>query len=250
MTRQILTSLVPSGWRQLRRERMFRRRYGLVATGRTSPRWISPDTKFGRHCRINGPVYVLDSHIGDYSYLESNVRVSYTIMGRFTSVAPSAQVGLASHPIQDNVSLHPAFYRQDPALGYDLVSAQTEHQELQTTRVGNDVWIGAGALVVGGVTIGDGAVVAAGAVVTRDVPPYAVVGGIPAKVLRHRFEEDTVQYLLELRWWDRSEAWWRSHAHLMRDIGSLRDELESEAGTEADADPFTDAYTPTEQRRR
>lgn len=220
---------------------MIRRHYGLVAIGRTSPRWISPATTFGRHCRLNGPVYVLDSHIGDYSYLESHVRVSYTIMGRFTSVAPSAQVGLASHPIQDNVSLHPAFYRHDPALGYDLVSDGVEHEELLTTRVGHDVWIGAGALVVGGVTIGDGAVVAAGAVVTRDVPPYAVVGGVPATVLRQRFDEDTVRYLLELRWWDRSEAWLRRHAHLMGDIGTLRAALEAEADV--------DAATRTEPRR-
>ena len=68
--------------------------------------------------------------------------------------------------------------------------------------VGNDVWIGYEAVILAGVTIGDGAVVAARSVVTRDVPPYTIVGGVPAKPIRKRFDEETVHRLLELRWWD------------------------------------------------
>jgi hypothetical protein len=69
-------------------------------------------------------------------------------------------------------------------------------------HIGNDVWIGGGVIVLQGTTIGDGAVIAAGAVVTRDVAPYAVVAGVPARVLKYRFSPEQVEYLLRLRWWD------------------------------------------------
>jgi len=77
-------------------------------------------------------------------------------------------------------------------------------EELKRTQIGNDVWIGARAIVLDGISIGDGAVIAAGAVVTKDVPPYAIVGGVPAKLIRYRFEDDVIQELLKWKWWDLS----------------------------------------------
>lgn len=216
-----LKRLVPSGVRELARERQDRQRHDLVHLGETTPRWISPTSTFGRNCRVNGRVHVVDSTIGDWSYLEMDTRLMGATIGRFSAVGPGAQIGLPGHPVADNVSMHPAFYQHQPAFNYDLVT-QDLHQDLRPTIVGNDVWIGAAALVLDDVTVHDGAVVGAGAVVTKDVPAYAVVAGVPARVQRYRFDEETIAFLLQLRWWDRSEAWLRRHAPLMQDVESLR----------------------------
>lgn len=85
-------------------------------------------------------------------------------------------------------------------------------------EIGNDVWIGDSVLILDGVKIGDGAVLAAGAVVTADVPPYAIVGGVPAKVIRYRFNEDEIEHLIKLKWWDKSEQWIKENAHLFSNV--------------------------------
>jgi acetyltransferase-like isoleucine patch superfamily enzyme len=220
-----LKHLAPSGLRELRRERTWRNRHGLVDLGETTPRWISPTSKFGRNCRINGRVQVVDSTVGDWSYLEMDVRLMGASIGRFSAIGPGAHVGLPGHPVAGNVSMHPIFYQHRPDWGYDLVAAD-RHDDLQPTVVGSDVWVGAAALILDGVTIGDGAVIGAGAVVTHDVPPYAVVAGTPARVLRTRFDDDTIEWLLELRWWDRSEHWIRRYAPLMGDVDAFRSQVE------------------------
>lgn len=91
-------------------------------------------------------------------------------------------------------------------------------KEGHVVEIGNDVWIGSGALLLPGVHIGDGAIIAAGAVVTKDVEPYAIVGGVPAKIIRKRFNDEQIKYLLELKWWDKPEEWVRSHADYFRNI--------------------------------
>jgi acetyltransferase-like isoleucine patch superfamily enzyme len=216
-----LKRLVPSGLRELYRERELRRRHGLTDLGETTPRWISPSSRFGRNCRVNGRVQIVDSTFGDWSYIEMDARIMGARVGRFTSIGPGAHVGLPGHPVADNVSLHPAFYQHRPRFGYYLVAADV-HGDLQETIVGNDVWIGAAALIRDGVTISDGAVIGAGAVVTRDVPAYAIVAGAPARPLRYRFDPDTIDFLLTLRWWDQPEDWLRAHADELRDIEVFR----------------------------
>ncbi len=89
--------------------------------------------------------------------------------------------------------------------------------------IGNDCWIGENVFYVGGITIGDGAVVLAGAVVTKDVPPYAIVGGVPAKVLKYRYDDDTIQFLLRIKWWNNSIEWLRENWQLMTDIDKLKE---------------------------
>ena len=96
------------------------------------------------------------------------------------------------------------FTERDNPTGFRWTEAH-EEDVLRPVSIGNDVWIGARVIVLGGVTIGNGAVIGAGSVVTRDVPPYAVVAGTPARLIRYRFEEPVIRRLEELRWWDKPE---------------------------------------------
>jgi len=230
--RRVLRLLTPSGVRERQEKRRLQRDFGLLHIGSDEGRRVYASSTFGRNCRINGRIYVDNSTIGDYSYLEADSRILHADIGRFSAVAPQAQVGLAAHPVGRNVSQHPAFFLRRPRLGYDFLDADLQ-ADAQRTRIGNDVWVGASACIRDGITVGDGAVVGAGAVVTKDVPPYAVVGGVPARVLRYRFDEETIEFLLSLRWWDRSETWLREHAPLMSDVDRLREAVLSERSTDS-----------------
>ena len=200
---------------------MLRRRYGLVSLGMSEGYYISNNTTFGVGCRLGGPVYIAGSSIGDYSYVETGCRISAATIGRFCSIAPYALVGLAEHPVEGFVSTHPMFYRHAPGYGYDLLDADA-HTGITPTQLGNDVWVGAGACLKGGVTIGDGAVIGAGAVVTRDVEPYAIYAGVPARLVRYRFDHEIIEFLLRFKWWERDISWLREHKDELQDIDLLR----------------------------
>lgn len=138
-----------------------------------------------------------DTLIGSYSYLTPR-GVAVTV-GRYTSVADSAMLGTTQHPTD---------WLTTSLVGYTNVSfdhlPEAKHYDriFRPVHLGNDVWIGARACVLDGVTVGDGAIVAAGAVVTKDVPPYAIVGGVPAKIIKYRFSSEVIKRLLRLKWWE------------------------------------------------
>lgn len=125
------------------------------------------------------------------------------IIGRFVSIGRNVEIGLAKHPI-DYLSSHPfcvantLFERSE---GYDKIQ-RLPWSFHAPTIIGNDVWIGAKACVISGVTIGNGAIIAAGSVVTKNVPPYAIVGGVPSKIIRYRFSEQQITSLEQLKWWE------------------------------------------------
>lgn len=213
-------SVVPSGLRRHRRHRRLRKLHGFVSLGDDFEHAIH-GASFGRACRLGGPVYVFDSTIGDFTYVEVGCRISCADVGKFCAIAPYSLVGLAAHP-SEMVSTHPLFYRHQPEFGYDFVE-RDRIQELSRTRIGNDVWVGAGVAVKDGITIGDGAIIGAGAVVTTDVPAYAIYGGVPARLIRFRFDEDTIRLLLESRWWDRDLEWLRAHSDDFTDVDRFKE---------------------------
>jgi acetyltransferase-like isoleucine patch superfamily enzyme len=204
-------------------QRRMEREHGVTVTDE-HPRTVLRTT-FGSRCRIRTPIFLIDSDVGDRSYIEAYCRIGSARIGKFTAIAPGCHIGLAEHPASLAASLHPIFYRRDPARGFDF-APHTYREEVTTTTLGNDVWVGAGALIRGGVAVGDGAVIGAGAVVTKDVPPYAVVAGVPARVLRYRFEPDDIAFLQRIRWWDWSEEVLRRHHTAFHDLAALREVVE------------------------
>jgi len=134
---------------------------------------------------------------------------------------------MGQHPVSGFVSIHPAFYSPDNLgnrLDYVSESKFNEFRFLNNQyllKIGNDVWVGQSAMLMEGITIGDGAVVGAGAVVTKDVPPYTIVGGVPAKEIKKRFSEKEIEFLINLRWWDKEEEWIKQYAEFFTDIRVL-----------------------------
>lgn len=135
-------------------------------------------------------------------------------IGSFTSIASGVIVGGARHPMEW-LGMSPVFYK-----GRDSIRKKFTEYELspvERVTVGSDVWIGRNAIVLPGVNIGDGAVVGAGAVVTKTVPPYGIVVGNPAKVIKFRFEENIANFLIESRWWDMKDSEIDCFASMCRD---------------------------------
>lgn len=142
------------------------------------------------------------STIGDYSYLQEYVFVADTTIGKFTAIAAFVRIGPPDHPM-DRISQHrfsyvPEYYWPEETRDHAFFA---ERRNSRCT-IGNDVWIGHNVTVLSSITIGNGAVLAAGAVVTRDVAPYTIVAGVPARPIRRRFPEEIAARLERLAWWD------------------------------------------------
>lgn len=166
--------------------------------------------------RLGDNAWFLNSVMGYASYVSDYSFIKNTLIGRYTCIANEVMTVAGNHPVSF-ASVHPAFYSVAQKPSYVKQSKFDEFHYLNSKKrisveIGNDVWIGARATILEGITVGDGAVVAAGAIVTKDVPPYAIVGGVPAKIIKYRFDEETIQKLLKLKWWEKDQAWIKSHA--------------------------------------
>lgn len=164
---------------------------------------LDRNVEIGEHSHILKDCVINSSSIGKYSYIGPNSIIQHTRIGNYCSIANDVMCGLGSHPLS-RFSTSPIFYRQKNPLNYPLVEDDNSIIEYKSIIIGHDVWVGARAIILDGVKIGTGAVVAAGAVVTHDVAPYSVVGGVPAKTISSRFDTETIDYLLNSEWWEKS----------------------------------------------
>jgi acetyltransferase-like isoleucine patch superfamily enzyme len=148
---------------------------------------------------------LINSALGSHTYVQRGSNIFNTEIGKFCSIASDVTIGPGIHKV-DGISTHPSFYLKNTPLA-KVYSKIDQFEVSKKTVIGNDVWIGEKAIVMDGVKVGTGAIVASGAVVTKDVEPYSIVGGVPAKHIKYRFEQNVRQGLLESKWWNQSEEW-------------------------------------------
>ena len=156
----------------------------------------------GRYTEIGERCQISDTTVGDYSYLIRDCEVWATSIGKFANVASHVRINATNHPTW-RATLHHFTYRaadyfEDAENEAEFFDWRREH----ACSVGHDTWIGHGATILPGVSVGDGAVIGSGAVVTKDVAPYMIVAGVPAKPIRERFPAPIVERMLKLAWWD------------------------------------------------
>lgn len=164
--------------------------------------WDKKCTFDGKKCFIGPLTKMYDTKLGHYTRLRHFCTAAHAEIGNFCSIAAGTKIGVAGHPT-NLLSTNSIFYLEK-SLNIRFKN-QIEYTPYLPIKIGNDVWIGEKCLIMPGVTIGDGAIIAAHAVVTKDVPPYAVVGGIPAKIIKFRFSEEIIEKLLKIKWWDMSD---------------------------------------------
>lgn len=201
------------------------RKYAIIERGAI----VSTNSLFEGYNKISiGSYYSGEmgfaSYIGRHSHVEGKV-------GRFTSIGDNVGFNRGKHPIiEPYVSTSPMFYSIRKQNGYTFAEEQQFDETGKDVYIGNDCWIGERVFLVSGIKIGDGAVVYAGAVVTKDVPPYAVVAGVPAKIIKYRYDKDTIKFLMELKWWNMDINWLKNNWQIMTDMQALKKMFKNDEG--------------------
>ena len=166
------------------------------------PSCVVNNCTFGEYVELGDNCIANDTYLGSYSYLFGHNDVYCATIGKFNSIATGVRINPVQHPMRERVAAHHLTYRAAHyGLGEDDPAIIEWRQKL-TVTTGHDVWIGHNAIVMGGVTLGNSAVVAAGAVVTHDVAPYEIVGGVPARHMGWRYDEEAIAAMQRICWWD------------------------------------------------
>lgn len=191
-------------------QRKYRKTNTLGESVTIAPGAVLGGAIFKDHSRVALGASVQDSVIGEYTAIGRYTKVTKSEIGKFCAISWDCTINAISHSYE-NLTVS-AF----PYVPYVGGFVEQRNQTYRRVVIGNDVWIGANSVIMPGVTIGDGAVVGAGAVVTKDVPAYAIVVGVPAKIVKYRFSEDVVRTLLELKWWNLDRGVIKKNIHLFQ----------------------------------
>lgn len=180
------------------------------------------DSHIDKTSKIEAGSTIINVVMDRHSFCGYNCTILNCTIGAFCSLADNISIGLASHPV-DWVSTSPAFLERKDSIKQKY--AKHQYDISVPTVIGNDVWIGKGVYIKAGIKIGDGAVIGMGSVVTKDVPDYAIVAGIPAKIVRMRFDEQRVEKLKQLKWWDWSDEKLHQYGDLFDDVDKLLNQV-------------------------
>jgi chloramphenicol O-acetyltransferase type B len=166
-------------------------------------KWLNRSSYFDKYSILFRRCHIRNSNIGKYTYFSGDAEVNNANIGGFCSIADGVKIGVGIHPVH-YISTHPIFYSENTIFPYRLLNRQTlsmcrNFSESKPINIGHDVWIGANVIILDGVTIGNGAIVGAGAVVTKNIDDYAIVGGIPATLIKYRKAPDKIS---GMNWWD------------------------------------------------
>lgn len=175
---------------------------------------ITKQTFFEGNNRVGNYSVIVDSYIGFATYIGPSAYIIKALIGKFCSIGRGFQVIAGNHPSRGFVSTHPSFFSTAKQAGFTYVTESLfdEYEYIDSAKlffikIGSDVWIGDNVMIKAGITIGDGAIIATGAIVNKDVAPYTIVGGVPAKFIRNRFEDSEIRVLQKIKWWNKSSEW-------------------------------------------
>tara|TARA_B100001287_G_C22674226_1_gene526855 strand:- start:2061 stop:2681 length:621 start_codon:yes stop_codon:yes gene_type:complete len=161
------------------------------------------------------------SKIDKYSFCGYDCDISYTEIGKYVSIANRVIIGGGRHPMEW-VGMSPVFYDNKDSIKKKF--SMHKREDSKKISIANDVWIGQSSIILPGLKIGNGVVVGAGSVVTKDVPDYAIVVGNPAKIIKYRFEKNTISKLLEINWWDFDDKKLQNYAKYFNDVDMFIDQ--------------------------
>ena len=206
---------------------------GKTGDPRIDPTAVVKESTLGVWTAVGARNLIQESTLGDYSYTSGDCDIIYSTIGKFCSIASQVRINPGNHPLW-RAALHHFTYR---SRSYDLHPEDDgeffDWRRAHPVLLGDDVWIGHGAVLLPGVKIGTGAVVGAGAVVTKDVRPFTIVAGVPAKFIRRRFSPELEEAFMRIRWWD-----W-PHERLAETLEDFR---------KLNAEQFAAKYDPDKER--
>lgn len=178
---------------------------------------ISENVILGKYSSIFKNTILDSCTIGNYTYIQKDSRIYNAQIGNFCSIAEQVIIGAVNH----RMDIPTTSSYLDSSMNYlpkTFEAGAVKMAESKGVIIENDVWIGLRAIILDGVHIGSGSIIAAGAIVNKDVPPYSIVGGVPAKVIKQRFNDQIRNKLLDSKWWDRPDEWLEYHKYDLVDI--------------------------------